>query len=268
MYGWNLQAGKSRRNDGTLRATDGAASRQRNVRASWGWYGVKRLAGAMFIVILLPAAAQASTNEDGRLWLAAISQGSFEALDPELEKWRWWLEGQVRFRDDMSRFVQGFPRVGLGYALFPNTTLWLGYAFIRTEPPGGNDSNEHRIFQQLIWSRSFDSIGLASRTRLEQRFFDTGSDVGWRLRQWIKFTLPIQGRLSLAVNDEVFVHLNGTDWGARAGLDQNRFFIGPGWNFDAAGRYRMEVGYLNQYVDGRAANQLNHVLSLNLLVSY
>ena len=216
-----------------------------------------------------PSDARAETRSDGRLWLAAIGQGSLGRLDPRLEKWRWWLEGQARFRDDFGTFDQGFPRAALGYTIFPKTAIWLGYAWIRTEPASGADSNENRIFQQLTWSRVFDPVTLAARTRLEQRILDTGSATGWRFRQWFKLTVPLWSRLSLVAHDEVFVHLNSTDWGADSGLDQNRFFIGPGWDIDRDRHFRVEVGYLNQFVDqSSGANQLNHVLALVLLLNF
>ncbi|MEM7391037.1 MAG: DUF2490 domain-containing protein [Verrucomicrobiota bacterium] len=220
------------------------------------------------VLSFAPAVVDANTVQDGRLWLAAIGQGPLAHEDSRLAKWRWWLEGQVRFRDHMGTFVQGFPRIGLGREILPNTTLWLGYAFVRTEPASGASSNENRIFQQLLWSRAFDGVGVIARTRLEQRFFDTGDDLGWRIRQWVKVTLPLVSRLSLALHDEIFLNLNDTDWGARSGLDQNRFFVGPGWNFDQRGRFRGEIGYLNQFVQGARADQVNHVLSLTLLVTY
>jgi hypothetical protein len=37
-----------------------------------------------------------------------------------------------------------------------------------------------------------------------------------------------------SISDELFVNLRDTDWGARAGFDQNRLFIGPGSSWPRA----------------------------------
>ncbi len=228
-----------------------------------------RIVGLAFLLLAAGSASHADTENDARLWLAAIGQGSFGHLRPEAEKWRWWLEGQARFRDDMGTFDQALPRVGIGYTVLPKTTVWLGYGWFRTSPADGSDFDEHRIWQQLTWSHAFDKASFASRTRFEQRFLDTGDEVGGRFRQWFKLTVPIWRRLSLAATEEVFVNFNDTDWGARSGFDQNRVFVGPGVDLDRDRHWRVEVGYLNQFIDGAGGdNSLNHILSLNLLVSY
>jgi hypothetical protein len=228
------------------------------------------LVACLLLALAAPQSdARAETRNDARLWLAAIGQGSLEPVHSKLEKWRWWLEGQVRFRDDMGTFTQGLPRVGVGYTIFPDTTLWLGYAYVRTEPAIGRDSDENRIFQQLTWSHKSEPVTLSARTRLEQRFFNTGDDTGWRFRQLFALSVPIRNRLGLVVNDEVFVHLNDTDWGARTGFDQNRFFIGPEWAVDRHRNVRVRLGYVNQFDEiPIGPNQLNHILSLNLLMNY
>jgi hypothetical protein len=95
----------------------------------------------------------------------------------------------------------------------------------------GADSDEHRIWQQLIWSKPLNGINFLSRTRLEQRFRDDGSDTGWRLRQFMKAAYPLPGNpnMSLVAYDELFFGLNDTDWGTRSGFDRNRLFLGVGW---------------------------------------
>ncbi|MCH7689032.1 MAG: DUF2490 domain-containing protein, partial [Planctomycetes bacterium] len=104
------------------------------------------------------------------------------------------------------------------------------------------------------------------RSRLEQRFFETGEDTGLRFRQLVSWRQPFAyaEKYSFVLWDEIFVHLNDTDWGANAGFDQNRFFVGIGLkrNFDS--RWRTEIGYLNQHIDRRGRGNLtNHLLSVN-----
>ncbi|MFN2376884.1 MAG: DUF2490 domain-containing protein, partial [Candidatus Binatia bacterium] len=103
--------------------------------------------------------------------------------------------------------------------------------------------------------------------RLEQRWDDRGGDEGWRLRQFVRYAYRFEGtRWSLVAFDEVFVAFNDTDWGADAGFDQNRLFLGAAFHFTDI--IRVEGGYLNQFIERPAAdNRSNHALSLNLFAT-
>lgn len=221
------------------------------------------------LLALFGAGASAGTQEDFHSWGAVVATGAIGERSVDL---RYWLEGQGRFNDDSSRFNQGIVRGALGKAVGPGAVLWGGYAFIPTEPVGvANDTIEHRIWQQLTWRapRTFAGLSLSTRSRLEQRFVDSGDETGWRARQLIKLTRPLDaaGHRYVSIWDEVFVNLNRTDWGADDGFDQNRIFVGlglrlgPGWV--------TEIGYMNQYVarPGRS-DASNHVLSMTLFLNF
>ena len=80
-------------------------------------------------------------------------------------------------------------------------------------------TDEHRIWEQATLTyRSNPDLGflLQSRTRVEQRFSEAGSDIGHRVRQFVRFNWqPLQEfPLGLAMWDELFVGINRTDWGA------------------------------------------------------
>ncbi len=200
-----------------------------------------------------------------------LGQGSVEPIDDRLAKVRWWFDGQGRFLDESNGFAQSLVRPGFGYAVSEDVTAWVGYAWIRSEPGAGRNSHEHRLWQQVTWARRFAALTAASRTRLEQRFVDTGDDTGWRLRQFVKLTHPLalHPRLGLSGYDEVFFDLNDTDFGAAAGFAQNRLFAGFSWRLDASGRVSAEIGYLNQFGRNQSgADPMNHILSLNLLLNY
>ncbi len=44
-------------------------------------------------------------------------------------------------------------------------------------------------------------------------------------------------------------------------------FLGLGWSFDSERRVVTEIGYLNQFINGRTTDESNHILSINLLLS-
>ncbi len=210
-------------------------------------------------------ALEAQTIRDSGQWLALFANGDLDLANTS-DQFKWWFDGHTRFFDDSGGFGQSIVRPGIGYALGDRATVWGGYGWIRTSPGSNADFDEHRIWQQITWSEPLDPATLGLRSRLEQRFLETGSDTGWRFRQLVSLRRPLQcaPRLSLVVWDEFFIHLNDTDWGADGGFDQNRLFVGFGFKRDPASRNRVEVGYLNQQIDRSAGNDLaNHVLSIN-----
>lgn len=222
-------------------------------------------------ILLLPSVtATADPLEDFHTWLNVTATGT---LGGATSPWRFWMEMQGRFDDDSSRFFQSIVRPGVGYTLSPSTSLWAGYAWIPTDPPGNGPGTltEHRGWQQLIWNAPQPVAGFnfTSRSRLEQRNLDSGDDVGWRVRQLLRTVHPLgtDTPWTLVVQDELFVNLNSTDWGAADGFDQNRGFAGVGYKLSA--HARTEVGYMNHYLR-RSGNvdRMNHLLSLNLFLTF
>jgi hypothetical protein len=65
---------------------------------------------------------------------------------------------------------------------------------------------------------------------------------------------------------EIFFNLNDTDWGAQSGLDRWRNFVGV--NIPLRDGVIIEPGYLNQYVNRAAGDQIDHVVSATLNVSF
>jgi hypothetical protein len=214
--------------------------------------------------------AQAQTRDDGALWTLWLGQGDLSSLDSDWKRVRWWLDVQDRRRDEGETFDMFLFRPGLGYALTPRVTAFLGYALIETDPANRDAFTEHRAWQQLSWNLPVEGFTLQSRTRLEQRFVEDESETGLRLRELVKATLPLNDSKSFfaSVYDEVFLDVNDTDWGQRSGFRQNRAFVGLGWFLDRAHKFSLEVGYLNQWIDRPDLDRLNHALSLNLFMNF
>lgn len=224
----------------------------------------------MGLMLSSPVAAE-RVAEDFQTWGNITATGNFSPTS----RVKWWLEGQGRFGANSERFSQGIIRPGVGYAVNEKTSLWLGYAWIPTSIPfAGSPFNEHRIWQQLLWSNPYSFGKITSRTRTEQRFFDIqgSTDVAHRFRQLLKWSIPmpsVSPNLSFVLADEIFVNFNDIDTGIQAGFDQNRFFSGLAYKINQAAT--AEIGYLNQYVN-RVSNpipdQMQHILSVNLLLNY
>jgi hypothetical protein len=224
----------------------------------------RRKAGAALVAFLLCTGnAGAETLHDGQLWLTTMASGPVGL--PGHDRLLGWIDVQTRFGDDIGRLSQALVRPGVGWRINPSLDLWIGYARIDTLREGADDVGENRMWQQASFAIAtlFDGA-LTGRTRLEQRWVEGGSDVGWRVRQLIRYGRRFEGtRWSLVVFDEVFFAFNDTDWGADAGFDQNRMFAGVAFHFSQL--VRVEVGYLNQFVAREGApDSANHALSLSL----
>ena len=222
----------------------------------------------LLCALLVGGCATGGVDHDWQAWGAVFGQGDLGRVTPSLKGVRWWLDVQGRYADSAANTT--IVRPGLGATVAKDATLWLGYAWVRSWLEDGGDIDEHRIWQQFLWSKPLAGSRFTTRTRLEQRFLESGDDVGWRLRQFFRFDLPFENSPGRFVCwDELFFDLNATDWGADSGLRQNRLFVGLGWDLDRDGHWRTEVGYLNQYHHrSSVADEMNHVLAVSFFVNY
>lgn len=210
---------------------------------------------ALAAALLLAAAPAAAADKDAQLWTTAIASGP---VDGDVTA---WVELQARLGDHVSRLSQSELRVALGYRFGDALTVYGGYAHVTRHLAARSDTTENRLWQQASYAVvPAGPVRLTGRTRLEQRFFNTGSDTGWRLRQQLRLAVPLATgkRPSLVASGEALFTLNDTDWGGRAGLDQLRGFAGV--NLPIGPKRAIELGYLNQYVRReRVRDQVNHV---------
>jgi len=210
---------------------------------------------------LLSAPARAATSEDEQFWLNLTAMGSVK------DELVYFAEIQPRAGDGVSRIDQSLFRGALGWKFSPSLTLYQGFAHIIVQIDGGQDVNEERSFQQLNWTLGQPWGGeLSSRTRLEQRWRSDGDDMGWRLREMIRYEKPLTAgsdAFNALVYAEGFVALNDTDWGAKSGFDQLRSFVGA--EVGLPGASTLEVGYLNQLINQSGGDRrINHVASVTL----
>ena len=215
-------------------------------------------------LITLPFPLFADTIEDGRYWFGLVMHGKLPT-----EYWSWNFDVHQRFRDEGKHADQFLIRSNVSYQVSPKTSVGLGFDHVVNHPAGKEASDENRLWQQIVYK--FDSIygvNLSSRTRLEQRWREGGDDTGYRFRQMIKATIPldINPKLSIIASEELFINLNNTDWNVYRGNDQNRAFLGASYAFNPS--TSIESGYLNQYVNTRNIDRINHVLATTLRLSF
>jgi hypothetical protein len=208
----------------------------------------------------LPAAAQ--VDHDGQLWINATAFGSIGSLAA-------FAEVQPRFGEGISRLDQLIVRPAVGWKINDAVTVYQGYARIENTPLGRRAFSEDRSFQQIGWEiGTVERVKLSSRTRFEQRFQTNGRDTGFRLRQMLRAAVPLTGEkrgVAAVAWTEAFVALNDTDWGARAGVDRVRTFVGL--EVPLSGQSTLEVGYMNQTINAPASRvTMDHIISVNVFV--
>lgn len=208
----------------------------------------------------LPCAAQAA-DEDANIWLAQttnIDLGNGAILT---------LEAQERFTNDASRLGQLLLRPAIGYKVNKTTTMSLGYAYVMTDPIGPAKSHEHRIFQQLSFRLLGDGKGatLTGRTRFEQRFFENQNGTGLRLRQQLRLTVPLAGKVRAVAWTEPFIGLNETKFQRDGvGLWSNS----AGVTVPVGKKFTLEPGYINQYVVRNGRDRIDHTGNLTLSATF
>lgn len=221
------------------------------------------------VVLLLPSIVFADTETKSSLWLMSLNRFQFT------EQYRGFLDIQPRFTvDDVSggdnRSIDTvLIRGALGYQLNPSIGIYQGYAIIPTYDP---DKVEHRSFQELLAMQELNAATvLVHRMRFEQRFLEGVDDTSLRFRYFARFTYPlnqVHENLSLAINEEVFIHLNDTEGGPQSGFNQNRLFVGL--NYRVSKRFAFEAGYQNQYVAGQngADDVVNHIAFFGMQTNF
>ncbi len=220
---------------------------------------VRRLPFAAALVALLTPVSAIAAENDAEVWLSGTANGSLSG------KLLGALELGVRPTDDPGRRLTTLIRPSIGYQVSPDVSLWLGYARFTVRSEGRADIQENRVFQQVSLSIGNIAGGnLTSRTRLEQRMFEGRSDTGWRARQSLRWVKPVGVKgLNAVLSSEVLVAFNSTDFGARAGFDQGRIFVGA--NLPISKGLSIEGGYMPRYVRRvNVSDRIDHIVPVTV----
>jgi hypothetical protein len=220
-------------------------------------YVIASLAGASALTFAPPALA-----EPDQVWAGVFASGT----PVDGSRLLLWFDGHARYREGGDELDVSIVRPGVGWRVDDGVDVYAGYARVTLHRDGG-DLGEDRFWQQALYPLGkFGGATLSGRTRLEQRWRETGDDTGWRLRQFVRLGVPIEGGpFSIVVWDEVFLGLNDADWGQASGYDQNRLFLGAAWRVND--RVRLEGGYLNQDING-ARDERRDNIAVSLFTSF
>ena len=189
-------------------------------------------------VLSTPAAAAKS---DSQIWSTASATVKLSS------RWRVQEELTGRFSDNRNGLYEIESNTLLGYRLNKVVTLWAGYTHDPQYSSGDFSVMEHRAREQVTFD-GFAKLGpgkLSARIRTEQRWRDGIDGTGWRLRPYLKYALPIHGKVALNLSSEPFINLNTTSFQKKSGLDRVRNLITI--SAPLSNRLTAEAGYMNQH---------------------
>jgi hypothetical protein len=220
-----------------------------------------RTAVAAAFLIGLALATPASAADDSQLWTGV------SATVKLADKWRLSEDVTVRLSDRRDGLYEIESNTLLGYRLNKTVTVWGGYTHDPNYAAGQFTVMEHRAREQV----TFDNVAklgrgrLSGRVRLEQRWREGIDGPGWRVRPYLKYTLPLRagGRTALVLSSEPFFNLNRTSFQRANGFDRVRNLIAV--TTPVTKNITAEIGYLNQYASVRHGPDTDdHVASLVL----
>jgi hypothetical protein len=213
-------------------------------------------------LLALPSVAGAAI-EDQQIWLtgsASVDLGGGFRLSEEMV---------ARFGNDRGGLYELENNLLLGYKISKAVTLWAGYTHNPLYSAGRFTQMERRARQQIT-ADNIAKIGEGSvslRMRTEQRWRAGLNGTGWRVRPFVRYTLPMPSKTQLIVSHESMINLNTTPGQTVSGYDRMRNSISVKVPITKA--LSLETGYLNQYQFTRSApNRMDHAATMTLGASF
>ena len=189
----------------------------------------------------LPAPALAATS-NSQLW----ANGSVTVKLSD--HWRLQEEGTVRFSDNRNGLYEIESNTLLGYRLSRMITVWAGYTHNPQYSGGDFTVMEHRAREQVTFD-GFAMLGkgkLNGRIRFEQRWRENVDGTGWRVRPYLKYSVPIAGKTALNLSTKPFLQ---PQHDAVPAPNRSRPCPQPGHGLDSRSPETLtgELGYMNQH---------------------
>ena len=212
----------------------------------------KYLSAFLFLWVVNMAYAQPASLGN---WLIYIGNKKID------NNWNWHNEVQYRNYNAVGDLEQLLLRTGFGKNLTEgNNNLLFGYGYILSQNYIENtddkfDVNEHRIFQQFINKTKIGIVSTQHRYRFEQRWVE--GDFRMRFRYFLALGIPlnkkemVDGTLYASIYNEIFLNSKANVF------DRNRLYTGLGYRLSSA--VRVELGYMNQFLNNGNRDQVNMI---------
>jgi hypothetical protein len=202
---------------------------------------VKRLWLSIAATAALGAPSAATAATDSQVWTTLSATAKLSA------RWRLSEELVGRFSDNRNGLYEIESNTLIGFRLNKVTALWAGYTHDPQYAAGHFRTMERRAREQATFD-SFAALGpgkLSGRIRFEERWREGVDGTGWRVRPYLKYSLPLHGKLALNISTEPFFDLNTNGFQRTAGLDRVRNLATV--SVPLAKHLTGEAGYMNQH---------------------
>lgn len=190
-----------------------------------------------------------------------------------------WLDLHLRLNNNFIKEPAiSILRGGYTFYLNDQNRLTAGYAYVKQYAPEGEspDVPEHRLWQQIQWFEKKSWLTMMQWVRLEERFRTKVEDgeltsdynFSYRVRYAMAFTIPLKGKTItahtpfLSINNELMINFGSEI--VNNYFDQNRFFVGVGYQFTS--NLNAHIGYLNVFQQLPTAATFRHVDAIRLFV--
>lgn len=205
-----------------------------------GGYTRLALAATLGLAVTTPALA----TEDGQIWTNENVTVKLSA------NWRLSEDITQRFSDHKHGLYEMEANTLLGYKLNKWVTVWAGYTHDPQYAAGKFTIMEHRAREQV----TFDKIArvgpgiLSARLRTEQRWRTNADGTGWRVRPFVRYTIPLPnaGGAGITFTSEPFFDLTTTAFQKKPGLDRLRNYVAL--TAPLGKHFTGEFGYMNQHI--------------------
>ena len=191
------------------------------------------------------------------------------------DKWQLSSDFQIRSADKLSYLNTLLIRPGIGYKISDDQTVTVGYTFFGRWMKENSETTyqpEHRIFEQYQLENKIARIEITNRVRYEQRFIRKDESIfAQRFRYYIQAQIPLiadsdfKTGFYTAIQDEIFLNVQGKDKLNNHVYDQNRTYISLGYRFGE--NLEIEAGYMFRYIIEQDQNVRNNILQIFIKTS-
>jgi hypothetical protein len=230
----------------------------------------------LFAISIVNCVAQSTgktINHRDQVWLGYFNQTRLT------NKFGFWVDIHYRQTDNfIDRPFQFIFRPAVTYFIKDNLRFNLGYAYVDHFPAKGAKTSwpEHRVWQQIWWNQKFPGLTMLQWLRLEERFnrkiasdvLQDGYNFNYRLRYNVAFFIPLKGKdlvaktPFVAVTNEAFLNFGHKI--IYNTFDQNRFFVGLGYQFTP--QLNAQLGYMNIFQQEASGNTYTITHAIRLFV--
>ncbi|UKT64046.1 DUF2490 domain-containing protein [Pedobacter mucosus] len=193
--------------------------------------------------------------------------------------WGLQFDAQIRSADKWDHVRNTLVRPALQYFINDKNNVALGYLWQTTDMrlSGSSKSifNEHRIFEQYIYTHKLKSVFASHRVRVEQRFIERPNEevFSQRFRYFFRLIQPLQKQqptftegLFVALQNEVFLNIQNKEKINSSVFDQNRLYLAAGYRFSK--KLDLEAGYMNQAQKNTSNHTNNSIIQLAIYTRF